>query len=117
MNDDIKECYELALEICNPLRAYASPLVFKAMVYNLAAHYVVTNSQAMGEPFSTLYQKYKVGDFGGFVASASNDKTAVGYATPKSVTEGDMSDYDYMSTPYGRNYLSYIEQVTPLVVG
>jgi len=52
----------------------------------------------------------------GFISSASNDKTSAGYAVPKTFTEGDLSDWLYSATPYGRKYLALVEQIKPLAV-
>lgn len=109
--------YEEALEVCLPLRPYCTGArLFARLVFNYAAHVFIVTSESMPEPEGNLYKKYKIGEFGGFVSSASNEATSVGYATPEGVTEGGFDDYFFSSTPYGRQYLAVLEQVRPLAV-
>ena len=114
---DFSQWYRLADDICRPLRPYVlTALIYGNLVYNLAAHLVIMDSETEQAPLSTLWEKYKVADYGGFISSASNDKTSAGYAVPKTFSEGDLSDWLYSATPYGRKYLSFVEQIKPLAV-
>lgn len=114
---DFAQWYRLADDICRPLRPYVlTALIYENLVYNLAAHMVIMDSETEEPPLSTLWGKYKVADYGGFISSASNDKTSAGYAVPKTFSEGDLSDWLYSATPYGRKYLSWVEQIKPLAV-
>lgn len=114
---DFTQWYRLAEDICRPIRPYAlTALIFGNLVCNLAAHLVITDSETEQPPISTLWGKYKVADYGGFISSASNDKTSAAYAVPKTFSEGDLSDWLYSATPYGRKYLALVEQLKPLAV-
>ena len=109
--------YELALEMCLPLRPYCPlPRVFAEIVYNLATHFLVVGSEDMDEPYSLLYDKYKVGEYGGFISSASNESTSASYDVPSGISDGDIDDFEYQATKYGRRYLALIYQVRPLAV-
>lgn len=114
---DFSQWYRLADDICRPVRPYVlTDLIYENLVYNLAAHLVIMDSETEQLPLLTLWGKYKVADYGGFISSASNDKTSAGYAVPKTFSEGDLSDWLYSATPYGRKYLALVEQIKPLTV-
>jgi len=76
---DFAQWYRLAEDICRPLRPYVfTALIFENLVCNLAAHLVIMDSETEQPPLSTLWGKYNVADYGGFISSASNDKTPRG---------------------------------------
>ena len=115
--DDFSQWYGLADDICRPIRLYvATERIYNTLLFNLAAHLIVMDSETEQPPLSELWTKYKVADYGGFISSASNDKTSAGYAVPKTFSEGDLSDWLYSATPYGRKYLALVEQIQPLAV-
>lgn len=127
--------FEEALNKYKPLSMYLGFFYFKMLVFNYALHTAIVNSSfevklvkeegeekpilwnEPDEELQKLYYKYGVYDATvGIVTSSSSGGSSSSSSLPKSVSEGDLETSYLLSTPYGIQAESILEQMNGIII-
>ena len=105
------DSYNEAFEACGALSLGDYTLVL--MVYKMAMHNFILQSNLESAPINSLYEKYSVATnlTLGILQSGSDAGTSSTRVIPDKVQSGDMATMLLWSTPYGRWCESVFEQI------
>jgi hypothetical protein len=107
------DAYNESVDMCSGCEGSLPSNTFILLVYKLALHAFIMNSEVESAPVNTLYTKYSIAQNGqsGILQSASDSGTSSSRAIPSKVMEGDMATMLLWATPYGRWVESIFEQL------
>ena len=111
---DIDTSLALAFETVNLQIQQASQLYYDNAVYNVAAHFLIENAsdQTGLSYFKDLRKAWNVNQFvGGVIASTSDESTSESMTLPDFVQKMNLSELDYLKTPYGRAYMGIAQRL------
>ena len=97
-----------------------APIIWVLATYNLGMHVLLRIAQDVSGQtfFQTNRATFKLGSFVSGVLSASNDEnTGVQLVVPEAFKKLSLGNLDLLKTPYGQEYLMYIQQYGPTIVG
>ena len=97
-----------------------APIIWVLATYNLGMHVLLRIAQDVSGQtfFQTNRKDFKLGSFVSGVLSASNDEnTGVQLVVPEAFKKLSLGNLDLLKTPYGQEYLMYIQQYGPTIVG
>jgi hypothetical protein len=113
--------FTIAQQIVNQSFSIASPVIFSAMTYNLAASNLVNFApdQSGQTYFAGLRTQFKILDTGpfGVIATSSDVSTASSYAIPQALQNLTLADLQMLKDPWGRVYLGYAQMFGPSIWG
>lgn len=108
--------FNRALGLVINLPGANSGIDYTLAVYNCAAHIqfkITPDQQVSGTPYTFFVEARKAYDLllpvVGLVASTSDEGTSVTNAVPDAMRQLTISDLDFMKTPWGREYLAYVQ--------
>ncbi len=110
----------VALAIVNDALAQATPATYTLAVYNLAMDRLVrfAPDQANQSYFRQLRTQFGlIGTSVGAVASASDQGTSAAIANPDWMRQMTMRDIQTLRTPWGREYMGFVQAWGPYVWG
>lgn len=116
------DAYDLADEWCDSLQQYFSAKMYRLLVYNLSAHFIVTRlyeyTDENGETATNpLYSKYNIGEASkGLVSSASDESSSASLHITEAMQQLDYFAMDLIASPYGKFAYAMLSQVQNIVV-
>ena len=98
----------------------AQPSIYALAVYNLAGDRLVNYAQDI--PPLTYFQDLRkelnlTGFVGGIITSSNDESTGESLVVPKFAENLTMSDLQRLKTPWGRQYLEFIQDYGPSIWG
>lgn len=115
----IDDSFAQALEIVFADIASVSQLMYDKAVNNLAAHILLEDAQdQVGQNFfATLRASFQLTKLvAGVITSTSDEGTSVSVSSPDFLTKLQMSDLQYLKTPYGRAYMAIAQRFSPMMI-
>ena len=97
-----------------------APIIWVLATYNLGMHVLLRIAQDVSGQtfFQDTRTDFKIGSFVSGVLSASNDEnTGNQIVVPEAFKKLSLGNLDLLKTPYGQEYLMYIQQYGPTIVG
>jgi hypothetical protein len=114
---DIDDALAIAQEVVTDLLQQASSLLYEKAVYNLGVHNLIENAQDVTPTviyknnlpyFAYWRDTWKINTFTpGILTSTSDEGTSSSYLNPEFISKLQMSDLQYLKTPFGRAYIGY----------
>ena len=97
-----------------------APIIWVLATYNLGMHILIRIAQDVSGQtfFQGLRTSFKIGSFiAGVLTNAGDEGTNAGLLIPEAFKKLSLGNLDLLKTPYGREYLMYIQQYGPTIVG
>lgn len=96
------------------------PIIWVLATYNLGFHVLLRIAQDVSGQtfFQDMRTSFKIGSFvSGVLANANDENTGAQLVVPEAFKKLSLGNLDLLKTPYGREYLMYIQQYGPTIVG
>lgn len=103
-----------------PPPPFLVPIIWVLATYNLGLHILIRIAQdSPGQTFFTnLRTQFQIGSFiSGVLANASDEGTGAQLVVAEAFKNLSLANLDCLKTPYGREYLMYIQEYGPTIVG
>lgn len=113
-------CYDIAVEIVNPVIQCISPLIYDQCVYNLGGDNLINFAQDVtGQTyFVDARVKFRINSFVAGVISESHDEsTGENILVPDFFKKLTLANLQNLKTPWGRQYLAFAQSYGPDVWG
>lgn len=101
-----------------------APIETVLATYNCGAHILIKIApDQAGQTYFVTLRGPGPGGFSlaspqlGMISASSDESTSNTYATPESFTRMTLGDLDFMRTPWGRDYLAYVQSYGPSIWG
>ncbi len=97
-----------------------APIIWVLATYNLGMHTLIRIAQDVSGQtfFQDLRTSFKIGSFvAGVLTNANDENTGAQLLVPEAFKKLSLGNIDLLKTPYGREYLMYIQQYGPTIVG
>lgn len=95
-------------------------MIWILAAYNLGMHFLIRIAQDVPRQtfFQDLRTTFKIGSFAaGVIANASDEGTSAALVVPEAFKRLSLGNIEHLKTPYGRQYLEFIQQYGPTIVG
>lgn len=115
----VRDAFHEALSQCKPLKVYLDDYIYKLLIYRLAMHFIIVNSDGALPPLNSLTTKYQMKQNTGLISQASDKTTsATKFIGGIMQNNANLNSMLMMSTPYGKYCESIFEslQGIPIVI-
>ncbi len=99
---------------------FLTPIIWVLATYNYGMHLLlkIAQDQPNQSFFQNLRTQFKLGSFlAGVLSNASDEGTGAAIVVADPFKNLSLGNLDLLKTPYGREYLAYIQSYGPTIVG